>query len=546
VVSLIGVVAALDVVSRRKSGFVRQGNPPTFFVHNPAWEKAIWTQGIFYTAFPAFIMTLYQKMWDSAVTAFADRQPYIDLKKSGGRPPRSTIMLDYKAEPFLYCWLIALRNKHFVLAACMFISVVLALLIVPLTSFLFTTDSFASNTTIPLSFETAFNSNILGDYPNYPDLRLPLDSAAAMHIQDARRPPWTDGEYAVAKFVPLVDLGEGTVTLETTAYSARSDCIHIPESKYQKTILTPDETGIPALSIKITADDRGCQISNFINLQLNPGYPDTILRIWTTTSCAPDVGWSRFSILTALYTDASTNVTNFTLISCAPSYWMTPGTLVATTDSLSPLSLRTFAPHQSNTSQFRPEALWRFFEMEIQYTGCFDPASNVDTNEFGRYVYKISSNKNPASPLLPEAIIYATQTLFTTTFAVFASTDLFKPTSFPLNGSGVHSVEETRLFVVSPVASIILGVLFAATVLNIFLFFYARQESMLYEEPVGLLSMSGILHNSDLNTMVKKLAQEPNFNGKTTEAAIKEENLDQQRYYFNERDKKIISLVIAL
>jgi hypothetical protein len=545
-VSLIGVVTALDVVSRKKSGFVRQGNPPTFFVDNPAWERAIWLQGLFYTAFPAFIMTLYQKLWESAVSAFADRQPYIDLKKGGGRPPRSTILLDYKAEPFLYSWLIALRNKHFVLAACMFISVVLALLIVPLTSFLFTTTSFASNTTIPLSFETSFNANILGEYPNYPDLRLPLESAAAMHIQDARRPPWTDGEYALAKFVPLADLGKGTITLETTAYSARSDCIDIPDSKYQKTILTPNETGIPALSIRVTADDRGCQISNFINLQLNPGYPATNLRIWTTTSCAPDVGWSRFSILTALYTDASTNVTNFTLISCAPSYWMTPGTLVATTDSISPPSLSTFAPHQSNTSQFRPDALWRFFEMEIQLPGCVDPASNVNSNEFGRYVYKIASKKNPTSPLLPDAIIDAAQTLFTTTFAVFTSTDLFKPTSFPLKGVGVYSVEETRLIVVSPIAYIILGVLSTAAVLNIFLFFYAHQESMLYEEPVGLLSMSGILHNSDLNTMVKKLVQEPNFNGKITEAAIKEENLDQQRYYFHERDKKIISLVIAL
>jgi Protein of unknown function (DUF3433) len=98
-------------------------------------------------------------------------------------------MLDYKAEPFIYSWLLAFRNKHLLLAGCMFISVVLALLIVPLTSFLFTTASFASNTTFPLLFETSFNSDILGEYPNYPDLRLPLDTAASMRIQDASRPP---------------------------------------------------------------------------------------------------------------------------------------------------------------------------------------------------------------------------------------------------------------------------------------------------------------------------------------------------------------------
>jgi hypothetical protein len=542
VVSLIGVVAALGVVSRRNSGFVRQSNPPAFLAHSPGLERAIWTQGILYTAFPAFIMTVYRTMWESAVTAFADRQPYVDLKKSGGRSPRYTIILDYKARPFFYSWVVALRNKHFLLAACLFFSVVLALLVVPLTSFLFTAASFASNTTFPLSFETSFNSNVLGEYPNYPDLRLTLDSAAAMHILDARRPPWTDGEYAFAKFVPRVDIGDGTVTLETTAYSAHSNCIYIPESQYRKTILTPNETGIPALSIGITADDRGCQILSFINLPLTPEHPDTLLRIWPTITCDSDAGWSRFSILAAHYTDAPISVTNFSLISCAPSYRITPGTLVATTDSISAPLLRSFTPHPSNTSQFRPYNIWSFFERGIQEPGCYDPVSNINGNEFGRYVYKIAGKKNPASPLLPEEIIEAAQTLFTTTFAVFASAVLFKPVSSPLNGTGVHSVEETRLIVVSPVAHIILGVLVAVAILNISLFFYASQESMLYEEPAGLVSMSGILHNSDVNTMIERLRQETGFNGKTTEAAMKEDKLHQPRYYFKEREKRIVRL----
>jgi hypothetical protein len=541
VMSLIGVIAALDIVSRRNSGFVRQSNPPAFIAHSPALESAIWSQGVLYTAFPAFVMTVYRSIWESAVTAFADRQPYVDLKKSGGRPARTTIMLDYNAAPFIYGWLIAVQNKHFLLAACKLSSVVLALLVVPLTSFLFTPISFASNTTFPLSFEI-FNSNVLGDYPSYPDLRLPLESAAAMRIQDASRPPWTDGEYAFAKFVPLGDVGDANVTLETTAYSAQSDCIYIPESQYRKTILTPGDTGIPALSIKITADDRGCQISNFINLSLTPGHPDTIVRIWTTMSCAADAGWSRFSILTALYTDASTSVTNFSLISCAPSYRITSGTLVATIDSMSVPFLRNFTPNPSNSSQFRPDALWRFFEMGIQELDCFNTASNVDSNEFGRYVYKIASKNNPTSPLLPGTIIDAAQTLFATTFAVFASTALFKATSSLENGTGIRSVQETRLIVVSPIAYIVLSILIIVAILNMSLFFYSRQESMLYEEPVGLLGISGILHKSDVNELITRLAEKPDFKGKTTEAAMKEDRLHQRRYQFDEKEKRIVEL----
>jgi hypothetical protein len=40
-------------------------------------------------------------MWESTIASFADRQPYVDLKKEG-RPAKATIMLDYKVEPVLF------------------------------------------------------------------------------------------------------------------------------------------------------------------------------------------------------------------------------------------------------------------------------------------------------------------------------------------------------------------------------------------------------------------------------------------------------------
>jgi hypothetical protein len=180
--------------------------------------------------------------------------------------------------------------------------------------------------------------------------------------------------------------------------------------------------------------------------------------------------------------------------------------------------------------------------MGIQFTSCYDATSNVDSNEFGQYVYQIASKNNPTSPLLPGTIIDAAQTLFTTTFAVFASTALFKPTSSPVNSTGVRSVQEARLIVVSPIAYIVLGVLVIVAILNMSLFFYARQESMLYEEPVGLLGMSGILHKSDVNELVTRLAERPGFRGKTTEAAMKEDRLHQRRYQFDEKKKRIVEL----
>jgi len=334
-VSLIGTIATLNVVSKRNNGFAPLSNAPGFLARDPEVERAIWTQGILYTAFPAFIMTLYRTMWESTIASFADRQPYVDLKKDGGRPAKATIMLDYKTEPVLYVYMLAFQNKHFILGLCMLSSVLLALLVVPLVAFLFTTASFASNTTLPVSIITTFSPNI---YPNVPDLRLSLNSAAAMRIQDARRPPWTDGEFAFPKFVPSTPVGDGNATIEATAYSAHSECEYIPESQYNKTILPPGTPDLPAgaTGIKITANDRGCQISSTISIKTNPELPgmnppQNYLKVWPTFICSAGSGWSRSSILTARYVNSSTGITNFSLISCIPSYRMTPGTLVATT-----------------------------------------------------------------------------------------------------------------------------------------------------------------------------------------------------------------------
>ena len=105
-------------------------------------------------------------------------------------------------------------------------------------------------------------------------------------------------------------------------------------------------------------------------------------------------------------------------------------------------------------------------------------------------------------------------------------------------------MDEMRLIVVSPVAYVILGVLGTVALLNILLFYYARQESILYEEPVGLLSMAGILHKSDVNAMMERIALEADFNGKTTQAVLKKEGkLDEQRYYFEGSEKKIVQLI---
>ena len=168
--------------------------------------------------------------------------------------------------------------------------------------------------------------------------------------------------------------------------------------------------------------------------------------------------------------------------------------------------------------------------------------SDVDSNEFGQHVYGISSQKNMTSPLSPETIRDAAEILFSTTFAVFASTVLFRPTNSPQNGTGVRSLDETRLIVVSPIAYIILAILIIVAGLNISLFFYARQESMLWEEPVGLLSMSAILRKSDVNAIVEEIANQAGYNGTIKSSAVKEFEANHRDFVFDKVNNKIIEI----
>jgi hypothetical protein len=186
-------------------------------------------------------------------------------------------------------------------------------------------------------------------------------------------------------------------------------------------------------------------------------------------------------------------------------------------------SLKSFTVHQSNMTEIRPEGLWLYFELNMPAFNCFKILRNVDADEFMRNVYNLAAKRLPISPLLPGAIIDAALTLWSTTFAVLASIELFTPTSAPLNGTGIYSEEVSRLIVVSPIAYIILSFLAIVALLNISLFFYANRESMLLEEPVGLVSAAGILHQSEVNEIVDRLFRKPGFNGKVT-AAMKRED----------------------
>ncbi|KAF2822827.1 hypothetical protein CC86DRAFT_422774 [Ophiobolus disseminans] len=526
-------ISILTTISRRDNGFARESQPPAFLRRNPGLQKAIWDQGIFYTAIPAFIMTVYRTMWDASVMSIADRQPFVDLlkkqkkkigredergrdniievEKKDGRSAKRTILLDYKMEPLLYRWILAFQNHHYALSACMLSSLVLSFGIVPLTSFLFTMDTSLSHSTFDLAVDTYYNGTIVPEqrsFENMPNVRSVVDTAAGFHLHSLGLPADTDGTFAFPHITPQVDLGTSNMTYSTTAYGADSACQEIPPTRYDTIIR---RTGTETISIQVDSVDRVCSISNTLEVRTGIWSPNTFIKSWDTHTCSQEAGWSRMSLVAARYDKASQLVQNFTLLSCKISYFTTTGEILQRSEPGRTPRLLGFHQHSVN----RTELDWQdvvaarvFLEMEIHKLAYVDSGETIDGNEFSKNVYHMSQQSDPIEPLKAESLIVAMEKLLETVYAVFAGTYLFVQRDISLNETGVYMVTEKRLFVVPGVAHVILGVLGVITVLNAWLFQLARQRSILKEEPYGLLSYAGLIHGSDHITGLVKETME--------------------------------------
>ncbi|OCK95732.1 uncharacterized protein K441DRAFT_658440 [Cenococcum geophilum 1.58] len=117
--------------------------------------------------------------------------------------------------------------------------------------------------------------------------------------------------------------------------------------------------------------------------------------------------------------------------------------------------------------------------------------------------------------MIPELFKNSTEDIFTTLYASLADNQLIQQGNSPRAAQGTLSTSVTRLFVVSPVAWVIVGILLLILVCNALLFVYAaRNYSILQEEPIGLLGNAALLEESDVSRFVSTFRQQhPNVYG---------------------------------
>jgi hypothetical protein len=514
-VSFIITILGLYIISIANQGFSPLWDPPDFLTRLTAFENNIWSQGVLYTSLPAFFMVLFNLWFSSTVATFSDLQPYVDLAKHDGAPAGTTIMLDYRRYFMGRNVLVAMQNRHYLLAYYMMLSAVMSIAVIPFTAFLMVATPVNLNTTAQISFTTAFNeSSVLA----IPDFGLVMDLAAAVRIYNANPPPWTDGEYAFPEVVLLDEMTtSANLTVETAGYSAYLDCNIIPQTQYNLTAVDAIGANPPAQTWQISSHDRGCDINSDFAILPKDGFGTTrttVVKTWGTSNCGLGDGYSRLSIASGAYVQA---LTNFSLVSCIPSYWKTPGTLTTTTGMTGPPVVQSFSANDEGAVEARSLAL--YFELSILAFACSDPSSDfTSTNVYGRQIYSLASKTHPESPLLPEAIKDAAQILFTSIYAILLTTSLFQPISPLVNSTGVKSTNVTRLVIVIPMAWTLMILLLAVAVGIVTMFWYGRKPNILDEEPTGLVSSALILHDSTVMQLMGEVQRGSGRSGRLLQA----------------------------
>ena len=415
------------------------------------------------------------------MAASGTRQPFVTLWK-GGRSARKTILLDYQVNGGIWAvlnWSMG-RNRHWAIMFSTALTFTMSIAIVPLSSHIYQLKSTAFTSSIPLTYSTSFNQNGLNSTLN---LFAAFGIASAITSYGSSPPSWMDALNAYPQFSTSTLPSNGSISVNTTAYSALLDCRILGPTDY--TTSTPNN----GTTLQIT--DRGCTITQIINA---PYYASVYSMAWTEEACNSASGRLGLLVVT-LENGSSVDLKDFTVISCIPEYWTSNGSL---TVSLRPGNSPLVSSYQNNTQLVGISDFYtKEFEAQLSEYSVVDPQTEMEisSNELGRLVYLYAMQKTPGSPLDSQTLLNGMELIFPAIFAALATTQLFVPATSTTE-TATLSQAVNRIVVVPATCIIVIAIMFLILVSNIWLFVNARHDdSMLQEKPVGLLSSAVIAHD---------------------------------------------------
>jgi hypothetical protein len=356
-------------------------------------------------------MSMYNLTRGLSVTAAVVRQPFVTLwGKPNGAPARKTIFLDYQFQGSILGVRLMFRNRHWSILAATVLTFLTSIAIIPLSAHVLEVRQTSFISTVQIEYSSTFNedgyngtSNILGA----------LDIASAITGFQASPPPWMDLLFGYRPFTLPNAPRNGSVTVETAAYSALLD----------GNIINPDEYIIDSSSAVPTIPfaDRGCTTKQF----LNNGHSAAIFAYsYAEESCSIEAQYSRVGFLFGTYINSSQlGLADIRAVSCEPSYWQVNGSLTVSLRTAGEPLVSSFR-NNSPWDSIRP-VYWKAFEEDVVNYAVIDPTGYLSGNELGRKVYNYALATNPQNPFDPNTLKGGLKSVFTAVHAGLLKTDPF-------------------------------------------------------------------------------------------------------------------------
>lgn len=472
-IAVIVSLITLAAITASNDGFVTIGSQSILY-----W-RIKWNLEVLWTSLPVLVFRLLAIYQDWITTSIAQRQPYVDLRKDGGAPARTTILLDYLAVPMLWRWWKAFANKHAVVGSCSLLTLIMSIVISALAANLFVVKTVPITTNGNLLVTTGFNDSSMNLTVNWVPV---FDTVSATVIHNGSPIAWTDENYAFQPY-ELQDKGQSSaeVTAKLDAYSAELSCRVLAD--FQLDVRDPN--------LVVEADDRGCTISHQFEVSERQ---EVYLGMLSVNDCSAN--FSRLVAVAAMYSSASsTLVSNLTVMSCIPSYIITSGSLLTDAREGS-VVVRQFVPE--STRNTRP-IYWRTFEQDILASETYNYKTVWSTSAFGNLVLYNAQAQDFLSYLAPEILQNAMERTFTSVYLTAAAKHAFVPIDVPTLIPGTFVAFAQRLHSVNWTTYLVLGILVIDLVVILIAAFYVYSHgSILTDEPAGLLAYATILEESTL------------------------------------------------
>jgi len=320
----------------------------------------------------------------------------------------------------------------------------------------------------------------------------------------------------------LDDPGVSNVTVSVTGYSAYLDCHIIAESN-QLFNATKKE-------LSVSVSDRGYTY---------------FVESWSMTDCGYKEQYSRLGILAGIYPSDnqpnSSSPSNISFISCIPSYWSTPGLLTVTFGVEKTPMINSFV--ENGTRHELPFSNRIPFEWSLHMVVGFNFLSSIFSSDFGLHIFRLATKANSTWPLQSDILSKVTSTFFTSIFAELSSTTLLQQTEVPLNTAGIKTASTTRLIVILPVACVLIIMISIMIILTGFLYRISLKDSILSEEPVGLLGYASIVYGSILLDWIGEYRNTAKSDTRAAEAIRRTKDLSKSTFKMGVKDTEFGTVI---